>query len=189
MKIGRVFAPVFSLGPGKRICMWTQGCSKKCFNCISPELQDGDMPDIPVQQLARIILGIARQNHCSRLTISGGDPFEQAKELKQFLEAVRKEFTDILVYTGFTLGDIRSGVCGETGIRALSSIDVLIDGPYIDEENQPTYVLRGSGNQQIHYFNHDLRQEYEDYLSLGRQVETFSHDGNVVLVGILNRGE
>ena len=34
-----MLAPIHSLGPGERVCLWVQGCGRGCPGCISPELQ------------------------------------------------------------------------------------------------------------------------------------------------------
>ena len=180
-------APVHSLGPGERVCLWTRGCSKHCPGCISPELQPCIGPDTDEALTAQLLIRAAETNSCSGLTISGGDPFEQAPALVRLLACVRGAFSDILVYTGFTIGELRSGIAGTAGTEALGLIDVLIDGRYIDERNHPSCVLRGSDNQTIHYLNPTVRAVYEEYMRRGRIVESFIHGNTVILTGIPNR--
>ena len=180
-------APVHSLGPGERVCLWTQGCSKRCPGCISPELQPPVGADTDEALTAQLLLRTSAANHCGGLTISGGDPFEQAAGLVRVLELVRNGFSDILVYTGYTIGEIRAGAAGRAGVDALELIDVLIDGRYIDERNHPGCVLRGSDNQVIHYLNPAVRTAYEEYMRRGRIAESFVHGDTVILTGIPNR--
>ena len=184
-----MIAPVHSLGPGERVCLWTQGCNRSCPGCISPELQPFTGSNADEQMLGEILLRTAEINACSGLTLSGGDPFAQPEALLRLLEHVRAGFADILVYTGFTLEEIRNGNCGKAGIECLGLIDVLIDGPYIDEQNTHGCVLRGSENQTIRYLNPKLAEDYETYLQKGRILETFSHNGSVVITGIQDRRE
>ena len=139
------------------------------------------------QTLAQVLIQTARRNGCDGLTISGGDPLAQPEALLALLEAVRGEFRDILVYTGYTLEQVRAGECGQAGIDCLKQIDVLIDGPYIHERNVPDCVLRGSDNQRIHFLTPGRRPEYETYMAQGRMLESFSHNGSVILTGIVNR--
>ena len=45
-------------------------------------------------------------------------------------------------------------------------VAVLIDGPYIDELNYDDLGLRGSSNQNLIFFNEDVRDKYEGVLGL-----------------------
>ena len=186
MKVARILSPVHSLGPGNRVCLWTQGCSKQCPGCIAPELQNSGKRDVPEQLLAEIVRQAAENGNCTGLTISGGDPFEQAPALLSFLRLIRKSFSDILIYTGFTIDEILSGETEQAGAEALQFIDVLIDGRYIAERNNPNCVMRGSDNQIIHYLTPSHRAIYEEYMKQGRVLETFQHNGSVIITGIQN---
>lgn len=182
-----MISPVHSLGPGERVCLWLQGCLRDCPGCISPELRQIAGPETAVELLAGILIRTARRGNCGGLTISGGEPFLQAPELLRLLMLVRDGFRDILVYTGYTLEELLEEACGPAGRDCLAYIDVLIDGPYLRERNRPDCVLRGSENQVIHYLNPGLAGDYEPYLARGRILESFSHGGDVILTGILDR--
>lgn len=186
MRIGRILSPVHSLGPGERLCIWTQGCSKKCMGCISPELQELSESDIDEEILWKLMQQIADKNNCSGLTVSGGDPMEQPDSLLLLLEKARSRFKDILVYTGFSIEDILKGCASEAGIKCLDYIDVLIDGRYVKELNTSDCVLRGSSNQKITYLNEKMKPIYEEYMKQGRIVETFTHNQETIITGILN---
>lgn len=187
MVVGRILAPVHSLGPGERICIWTQGCKKKCVGCISPELQIERGNEIDEITLASIISILSQKKGCKGLTISGGDPFEQVEALERLLQLVRPRFDDILVYTGYELEEITSGSIGDAAIRCLDNIDVLIDGRYIESLNFKDCVLRGSDNQVIHYLNHEIESTYAVYLKKGRILENFIHENEIIVTGIQNR--
>lgn len=186
MRIGRILSPVHSLGPGERLCIWTQGCSKKCMGCISPELQEPYESDIEEEILWKLMQQIADKNNCSGLTVSGGDPMEQSDSLLMLLEKARRRFEDILVYTGFSIEDILKGCAGRAGIKCLDYIDVLIDGRYVKELNTSDCVLRGSSNQKITYLNKKMKPIYEEYMKQGRIIETFAHNQETIITGILN---
>lgn len=189
MKIARMAAPIHSLGPGERLCLWVQGCNRQCPGCISPELQAHTKNDADENLLAELVLKVASNAHCTGLTISGGEPFEQSDSLLKFLKLVRNYFSDILVYSGYTIEEILSGCSRQSGVHALGLIDVLIDGSYIEDLNFPDCVLRGSKNQRIHYLSSSVKDSYLQYMMEGRQVETYSHDGNIVIAGIMNRSD
>jgi anaerobic ribonucleoside-triphosphate reductase activating protein len=189
MLIGRILCPVHSLGPGERVCIWTQGCNKRCKGCISPELQPFRGKEISEDALANVIIQVAHKSNCRGITISGGDPFEQADSLLRFLKLLRNEFDDILVYTGFEFSDIQDGLIGIEAKRCLEYLDILIDGKYIDELNFNNCVLRGSSNQKIHFIKKELVPVYVNYMKQGRILENFVHNQDIIVTGILNKEE
>ncbi len=189
MIIERVLAPVHSLGPGERVCLWTRGCSKRCEGCISPELQPFSGQSVDAETLGQTIIKLAEGGRFDGLTVSGGDPFEQPEELLVFLGTVRKYFKDILVYTGFELNEIKNGEMPPQAVECLKYIDVLIDGRYVKSLNTSDCVLRGSANQIIHFLNSDLKSRYLKYMEKGRMIESFAHGSDTIITGILNEEE
>lgn len=189
MIIGRILSPVYALGPEARIALWVKGCSKNCSGCMSTDLQDMNGEKVEEDSLAKAVLHLAKMNDIKSLTISGGDPFEQAESLKKFLSIIRGYFKDILVYTGFTLEEIMQGASGQNGIDCLDLIDVLIDGRYEEANNMADCVLRGSTNQNINFLNKNVEEIYLEYMRKGRMVETFLHNDETIVVGILNKEE
>ena len=90
------------------------------------------------------------------VTISGGEPFEQdLPELFAFLRLVRQDprRLSVLCYTGRMLEELLD----DDSTRAvLEGIDVLIDGPYMQELNDG-HKWRGSSNQRIHVINREFQ--------------------------------
>ena len=188
MFVSQVLAPVISLGPGERIALWTTGCSKRCSGCISPEFRT-HLPeqDVGVDELVQMLLAAAREHGVHRLTVSGGDPLEQAPALTELLSKVRTSYDDILVYTGFTLEQLPQMIGADTWDELKPLIDVLIDGPYVDELNVPECALRGSTNQRIIYLSDRPHEDYDLYLTQPRRMQNFVQDGTIMSVGIANR--
>ena len=187
MIVARILSPIHSLGPGERVGIWTQGCSKHCKGCISPELQPFSGRSIDEDALANAIAHIARSRNCTGITISGGDPLEQAPSLLKLLKLLRSTFEDILVYTGFELTEIQSGAAGAEAAECLKYLDVLIDGRYVDELNFDDCVLKGSQNQNIHFFKESLVPVYAEYMKQGRILESFAHGPDIIVTGILSK--
>lgn len=171
------------------MCIWTQGCNKRCKGCISPELQPFSGNEIKESVLANVVIQVARKNNCKGITISGGDPLEQPQSLLKLLKLLRNEFDDILVYTGFELANIQSGLVGTEAKMCLDYLDVLIDGKYVDELNFEDCVLKGSNNQKIHFINKELAPIYAEYMKQGRILESFVHNQDMIITGIFNKGE
>ncbi len=188
MFVSQVLAPVVSLGPGERIALWSTGCSKRCPGCISPEFRV-QLPeqDVDVDELAQMLLAAARDHGVHRLTVSGGDPLEQAPALIELLSKVRESYDDVLVYTGFTFEQLPQQIGADTWRELEPLIDVLIDGPYVDELNVPECSLRGSTNQRVIYLGDRPHDDYELYLKQPRRLQNFVQDGTVMSVGIADR--
>ena len=151
--------PVTSLGPGNRAVLWVAGCARRCLECISPEMQEPRAGKAtPVEKLVRHLVRLAVD--LDGVTISGGEPFDQAPPLAELLRALRIErpLWNVIVYSGYTLAEIRSDAAGWAGNNSpptaslLDYVDILIDGPYRKEVPSP-HPLMGSGNQVIHYLS------------------------------------
>lgn len=188
MNAARILYPVRTLGPGERIGLWLAGCRRACPGCINPDLwQQRPEYEYTPEELARIMLGIAREHPVDGFTISGGEPMDQAEELCRLLTLLAPVSTDVLIYTGYTLEELQQGSC-EARREVLRHTAVLIDGPYIRERNTGCR-LRGSGNQCIRFLNEAHRPRLEAYLAgSGNQVQNFACRDGVVSVGIHRPG-
>ena len=107
MYIDRILYPIYTLGPGSRVVIWTKGCSKRCKNCSNPELWNiNKSKNRDVKSLFQIILNISKENHIDGITFTGGDPLEQFNELIEFVGLLKNITNDILVYTGDYFKDL-----------------------------------------------------------------------------------
>lgn len=193
MLIGRILYPVQTLGPGNRIVIWTCGCSKECPNCISPEWWkpiSGTYMDLSVDMLFATVKRICEKYKPDGITISGGDPFEQANELFQFLRLTHSLFSDTLVYTGFTLEELERILSCQQFEDMHRFISVLIDGRYVNDLNDNQSALIGSVNQKIHYFDSNSEDRYMRYTAdLGRRIQFVESEDTAISIGIHNKGE
>lgn len=132
-----------------------------------------------------LVQQVATKHHVDGITISGGEPFEQADELAVLLGELGKEYEDILVYSGYTYGQLVG--LGQNAVDAvLDNIAVLIDGEYREDRNQG-HPLKGSENQRIHYMKPECREKYEMYIEEmygKKRVQNFPIQGGVFSVGI-----
>ena len=188
MQVDRIIYPVNSLGPGKRIVIWTIGCSKHCPKCSNKELWDENFKrDIPKEQVCDFIRKIISENEVDGITFTGGDPMEQREELFFILEKIRDVCDDVMVYTGYTKDELFSMLSEREKANIKELIDVLIDGRYIDELNDDSCSLRGSLNQNIYYHKHSLESKYKEYIRKGRTIQNIYYGKEIVSIGIHNK--
>jgi anaerobic ribonucleoside-triphosphate reductase activating protein len=147
-------------GPGKRLVIWTQGCTKACKNCFNPNTWKFSGLDI----LFIDIFNKIRALDIDEITISGLDPLEQADILDLLILLYNLNLPKgIILFSGFTLDEINNSSLKE----CLNYIDVLIDGRYIDEQKISS-GLKGSDNQNIIYFSDKIKPEE---LSIDQEIE------------------
>lgn len=180
MQIDRVFYPVKTLGYGNRLGIWTIGCPRRCEGCSNPELQESDETrEIQVEQILKIAGSCL--DKIDGVTITGGEPFFCPEELEKLVSGLYSlGIRDILVYTGYTLGQLSEM---DECKRIIQFIGVLIDGEYVDSLND-NKGIRGSSNQRIHILDKALAERYENADNWRRESSIINSGGRVMAVGI-----
>lgn len=146
IKIGRLYYPVTTLGPGKRVCIWMCGCPFNCAGCLSNGLKDiSNGKDISVDELVELIDSI--NGDIDGITIFGGAPFYQSESLLYLLRVLSDRFEDIILFTGYEYEDLQSGKV-HYAKEIIGYISLLIDGKF-DKDDICVNGLRGSNNQKI----------------------------------------
>ena len=182
MYLDRILYPVTALGPGNRVAVWTAGCGRKCAGCANPELWDRHPQQSIEPKRAAGYIHSMIGGEGDGLTITGGEPFDQARDLVRMIDALVVQ-TEIFVFSGYQIAELQDDAAKR---ELLSRIDVLVDGNYIEALNDGVSALRGSANQQIHYLNEDVRDKYEQYIREGRKIQNFVYDYKTLSVGIHN---
>lgn len=130
-------------GPGARYVVWMQGCTLGCPGCFNPATHPTiGGREVDVDTLAAEILATPGIDGVS---LSGGEPLQQAEGSAALLERVRAAGLSTLAFSGYTLEEIRALPHGPD---VLARLDVLIDGRYVSTERLAE-GLRGSANQRI----------------------------------------
>ena len=170
-----------ALGPGLRYVIWVQGCPFHCPHCETPEGRSFD-PNIimDVDELAEDVIS---RTGIEGITISGGEPFEQANALAAFLRKVhevRPELT-VISYTGYQYEQLTS----DSAKAYLSELDLLIDGHYVHELND-NKGIRGSSNQRLIFLSERLRNNEKELIDGKRKLEIVFQGSNYTVIGLLN---
>ena len=132
-------------GPGLRVVVFTQGCPHRCPGCHNRHTWDpkgGEEWD--VSSVIKYLQSIMTPLH-QGLTISGGEPFEQAEDCARIAEAVKQLNKDVTVYTGYRFEQLQ----GPEHDCLLSVADYLIDGQFEKSKRDMSLKWRGSSNQRV----------------------------------------
>jgi len=143
----------FSLvdGPGRRTVIFVQGCPLACKGCQNRPLWDfagGAVWSVP--ELVKTVTGQAE--FTGAVTISGGEPFAQPASLLELVRQLRANGAKhILVYSGYTWEELHQPEHPAYPVlpAVLAEIDVLVDGRFVLELDDPFISWRGSRNQRV----------------------------------------
>ena len=132
-------------GPGFRYAIFVQGCSHHCPGCHNPHTHDPNGGEL--RDTAELIEARSKDPMISGVTLSGGEPFEQAEALLPIARAAKEKGMELAAYSGYLYEDLLA----DNGARRalLELCDVLIDGPYIDAKRNLDIRFKGSENQRI----------------------------------------
>lgn len=150
LRLHRTHFPVTVLGPGVRAGIWVQGCGIGCAGCMSRDTWDpAGGRDVPVVELLGWLGGLPPE--ATGVTVSGGEPFEQAEALAELLDGIaalsgeRGTPLDVMVYSGFTLAALRRS---PPRLALLERCDVVVTGPFVPGP-APGGSWRGSADQRL----------------------------------------
>jgi len=132
--------------------MWVYGCARQCEGCISPELQPHGTPWPLEAVIAELLPWLPKADG---LSISGGEPFEQAAALAELIRELRAQRDiEVLLYTGYLLEELQERADAP---ELLALCDLLIDGPFM-QTAENTLLWRGSDNQRVHLLSPRAQQ-------------------------------
>lgn len=160
LKIGGIVNDSIVDGPGVRMTVFLQGCLHHCVGCHNKELlpQEGGR-SMAVDEIIELALA---NPLLDGLTISGGEPFLQAREAALLAAQAKRSGLNIIVYTGYTFEELLQGILvakHEGWEELLRASDILVDGLFELELKDPLLLFRGSSNQRILDVEKSLRQD------------------------------
>ncbi len=163
-------------GIGVRTTLFVSGCRRHCRNCFNAGTWPFESGRPFTEAVEKEILQSLAPSYIDGLTLLGGEPFEieNQRALLPFLKKVKEQYPDksIWAFSGNLLEEMLFGEGGgtlaphlpegharcEITSELLSCIDILVDGPFIEEEKDITLQFRGSRNQRILDMHESLRQ-------------------------------
>ena len=139
-------------GPGKRLLLFTQGCSIRCKGCVNSHLWNfGEGTDATTTEIVRL----CEAEDIEGITLHGGEPLDQAEGLLEIAKSLKTKSKTVILFTGYTYKELSL-----KSQRALWRIsDIVVSGRY-DESKRNIYLqFRGSTNQKIYCH----KGKYKDY--------------------------
>lgn len=142
-------------GDGLRTVLWVAGCTHCCAQCHNPITWavEGGMPFDATAY--RELMDSLQKDYISGVTFSGGDPLHPKN--RETITALAKEIKEsypaktIWLYTGFLWEEVKD-------LAIIPYLNVLVDGPFKNEQRDPLLHWRGSANQRVIDVTESLQQ-------------------------------
>ena len=144
-------------GVGVRVSLFVSGCNNHCEHCFQPETWDFAYGEPFTEETEKKLLALLAPSYIDGLTVLGGEPFEPENQraLLPFLVRVREKYPEktIWAFSGFTYDELtlegHRACLGEVTRALLSTLDVLVDGRFVESLKNLSLRFRGSSNQRL----------------------------------------
>lgn len=143
-------------GTGCRTVLFVSGCRNACKGCFQPQTWDFGYGEPFDEKVQKEVLDSLAPDYITGITLLGGEPFEpeNQKELVLFMRKFVAQYPNknVWAFTGYIYDkDLLAGGRRHTEDtdELLSMIDVLVDGPFVEELKDITLKFRGSSNQRV----------------------------------------
>ena len=139
-------------GIGFRCTLWCCGCRRKCPGCFNPEAQDPNFGEPFTDEVKERIFKELSEPTCDGLSLMGGEPLsicsDNRKQTIQLCKEVKERFPNksVWIWTGYLFEEIASDPSMK---EILNYVDIIVDGPFIQEKRDLSTPFRGSTNQRI----------------------------------------
>jgi len=140
-------------GHGVCVSFFVQGCPHHCPGCFNEETWDFNGGQIYTPEVKwDIIKAISANNITRNFSVLGGEPLapQNIDMTWEVIDAVRHAYPniEITLWTGYTYEQLMTQPT-ENLLNILNTIDILIDGPFVEKEKDLSLKLRGSRNQRV----------------------------------------
>ena len=133
-------------GEGLRVVLFVSGCDRHCPGCQNPQTWDKNSGITFGPEEVAEIFGDLAEDYCTGLTLVGGEPLMpyNRDELTNLCQSVKEKFPNktIWCYTGFRFEEVKD-------LPIMKYIDVLLDGPFVQELLDEKTHWVGSSNQRV----------------------------------------
>ena len=135
-------------GPGIRFTVFTQGCNHQCPGCHNPQTHDFSGGN--VISIDSLVEQIKKNPLLDGITLSGGEPFEQAEVCSELAHRVHAMKLNVFTYSGYTFEELVAGIADRPGWKELlQETDIMVDGRFESARRNILLRFRGSENQRL----------------------------------------
>lgn len=136
-----------SNGPGIRVSLFVSGCRRHCKGCFNEVAQSFEYGTRFGSETLVELLRLLSNPHIKGLSILGGEPLEPENRdtVLDICKAVRVAFgakKTIWMWTGYLWEDVKD-------LPVMEYLDVLVDGPFVEEQKNLCLPYCGSENQRV----------------------------------------
>ena len=134
-------------GIGIRTSVFISGCTHHCKNCFNPETWDFNYGELLTPNVITKIIDSADPDYIDGITLLGGDPLcgddnRCASYTLCHMFKLKHPNKTVWLYTGYLYDQIKD-------LPVMDHVDVLVDGPFIEEKKNLMLKFRGSENQRL----------------------------------------
>lgn len=128
-------------GPGKRLLLFTQGCSLHCDGCVNSHLWEfGVGKNVSADEL----LDICQQNNLDGLTLHGGEPLDQPEEVYKSVKLLKDNGFTVILFTGYSKKEL-----SKLQLKIWNRADIVVCGRFVQSKRNIYLQFRGSTNQRV----------------------------------------
>ena len=159
-----------------------------CYNCFNPDTWDFNSGKEWTPEIKDKFLELIDRPYIKRVSILGGEPLadENLDDIFDLISEIKRRFSDtktIWLYTGYTLKLSKLNYINPTDnyktkqdynfyttessknivsnflrSETIESVDVVVDGRYVDSQRDISLKWRGSSNQRVISVQESLKQ-------------------------------
>lgn len=181
------FLPVTKAeGPGKRACVWVQGCPIHCKGCGVPWTWNPKKGTATsVDDLWGKIVASKEKYDIEGVTFLGGEPFEQAIALAELGKRAQSIGLSVMIFSGYYKEQLEE--MNKLGWRELYDVaDLFIDGPFEKDNLDTKRPWVGSTNQRFHFLTDRYRHLEKELISIPDKLEIYlNKDGTISANGMV----
>ena len=137
-------------GENFRVSLFVSGCARNCKGCFNPEAQDPCFGKPFDDEAKQKIFKELEHEWCKGVSFLGGEHLSKLSDNRKVVIALAKEIREKFpnrnqwLWSGYTLEEIQAD---DSMKDILKYVDVLVDGPFIEEQKDLSIPFRGSRNQ------------------------------------------